>query len=136
MVLHVDDNRATLITIGFDAEECESRLIHTRPNMWRYRGGYEEAKNAKNHLAASFYLDRWLSVESHRADLYKLRDDDQRLIARASFHHAELANTPYDRGVVEAMAVAGDRLAKRLVAQERFAKANRKWRSLCFTSVC
>ena len=43
---------------------------------------------------------------------------DPLLIARTSFHHPALAKTPYDRGVVALLAVHGDRLAQRLVAQE------------------
>jgi hypothetical protein len=38
-----------------DAEEISYRLIVTRPNLWRYREGYDAARAAKNDFAARFY---------------------------------------------------------------------------------
>ena len=33
------------------------RRIHTQPNLWRYREGYDQARKAEDQFAARFYLD-------------------------------------------------------------------------------
>jgi serine/threonine protein kinase len=38
------------------AEERDYRLLHTQPNLGRYREGYEAARAAKDDFAARFYL--------------------------------------------------------------------------------
>ena len=40
-----------------DAEELEYRRIHTQPNLWRYREGYDQARKAEDQFAARFYFD-------------------------------------------------------------------------------
>jgi hypothetical protein len=104
-----------------DTGELEYRLIHTRPDVWRYAREHRDARKADDAFAAAVHLDRWLSCEPSRISLYKIRDGlvaDPRLTARAGFHHRELAATPYDRDIVHALAAAGDVLARRVVAQE------------------
>jgi tetratricopeptide (TPR) repeat protein len=106
----------------FDAEEFERRLIQTRPNYWRYHEGYDAASKANNRFSVLFYFDRLLSLPLQRTtQRFRERNEfqaDPRLIARTSFHHSPLAKTSYDLGIVQAMAVAGDRLSQRLLAQQ------------------
>jgi hypothetical protein len=105
---------------AWSVEEFSYRLQHSGPNVQRYQEGYLAAQQAKDLFAARFYLDRGLSISLHTVD-FRVRSQiqpDPRLVARAGFHHPELASTPYDRRVLHALAVNGDRLAKRLVAQE------------------
>ena len=105
-----------------DAEERDYRLFHTRPDYWRYAEGYDAVRQAKDAFAARFYLDRILSLPEHRTTArFQERNAlqaDPLVIARTGFHHPALAKTPYDRGTVALLAVHGDRLAQRLVAQE------------------
>jgi hypothetical protein len=105
-----------------DAEELEYRLFHTRPNDRYYAEEYFAARRANDRFAARFYLDRLLSLPEQRTTAgFRERNAlqaDPLVIARTGFHHPALANTPYDRGVVTLLAVTGDRLARRLVAQE------------------
>jgi hypothetical protein len=111
-------------------EEYEYRLMHTRSSIWRHYEFAKQANAANNRLGVAVNLERVLSIEPRRLVHYKSRDDllhDPRLVARASFHEADLAKTRYDRGVVLAMAVAGDRLAKRLVAQEHLRDGNARF---------
>jgi hypothetical protein len=114
--------RIELISLKPDAEELDYRSIHTRPDVWRYRKGYEVARAANDRFAARFYLDRLLSLPAQRTtERFKERNAlqaDPRVIARTGFHHPALAKAPYDRGVLALLAVNGDRLAQRLVAQE------------------
>src|SRR5262249_47271322 len=49
-------NRVELVPLQLDAEEIEYRRLHTRPNLRRYREGYEAARAAKDDFAARFYL--------------------------------------------------------------------------------
>jgi serine/threonine protein kinase len=39
------------------AVERDYRLLHTRPNLWRYREGYEAARAAQDDFAARFFLN-------------------------------------------------------------------------------
>jgi WD40 repeat protein/serine/threonine protein kinase/tetratricopeptide (TPR) repeat protein len=39
-----------------DGEELAYRRLHTQPNPWRYRAGYEAARAARDDFAARFYL--------------------------------------------------------------------------------
>jgi hypothetical protein len=106
----------------WDADEISNRLILSRPNYWRYQEGYYSAKKANDYFAALFYLDRILSMPMHRTTaLLKERNSfqaDPKAIARTSFHHPALAKTPYDSGIIQLLAIKGDRLAMRLVAQQ------------------
>ncbi len=52
---HKVGSRVELIPLQPDAEELEYRRIHTQPNLWRYREGYEAAIKAKDDFAARFY---------------------------------------------------------------------------------
>ena len=56
-IAHAAGNRVELIPLLPDAEELEYRRIHTQPNLWRYREGYDEARKAEDQFAARFYLD-------------------------------------------------------------------------------
>ena len=79
-------------------------------------------RQANDRFAARFYLDRILSLPEHRTTArFSERNAlqaDPLVIARTGFHHPALAKAPYDRGTVALLAVRGDRLAQRLVAQE------------------
>jgi hypothetical protein len=105
-----------------DAEERDYRLLHTQPNYRHYAEGYDVARKTNDHFAARFYLDRVLSLDEHRTTArFSERNAlqaDPLVIARTGFHHPALAKTPYDRGSVALLAVHGNRLARRLVAQE------------------
>jgi hypothetical protein len=46
-----------LIPLQPDEEELSYRLLHTQPNLWRYREGYEAARAAQDDFAARFYLN-------------------------------------------------------------------------------
>ena len=56
-IAHPAGSRVELILLQPDAEELAYRLLQTRPNIQRYREGYEEAIKAKDDFAARFYLD-------------------------------------------------------------------------------
>ncbi len=118
-----------------DAEERDDRLLHTRPDYRLYAEGYAAARQANDRFAARFYLDRILSLPEHRTtDRFSERNAlqaDPLVIARTGFHHPALAKTPYDRGTVALLALHGDRLAKRLVAQELLRAASPARRSRC-----
>jgi hypothetical protein len=119
---HPEGNRVELIPLRLNEEELSHRLLHTQPNAGRYREGYEAARAARDDFAARFYLDRILSLPTQRTTArFQQRNAlraDPCLIARTSFHHPALAKTPYDSGVVALLAMKGDRLAERLLAQE------------------
>jgi hypothetical protein len=114
--------RVELISLKPNADELDYRSIHTRPKAWGYQEGYDAARVARDDFAARFYLDRLLSLPGQRtAERFNERNAiaaDPRVIARTGFHHAALAEAPYDRGAVALLAVNGDRLAQRLAAQE------------------
>jgi hypothetical protein len=55
-IAHAGGNRVELIPMQPDAEELEYRRIQTRPNLGRYREGYDAAIQAKDDFAARFYL--------------------------------------------------------------------------------
>jgi len=57
-IAHVAGNRVELIPLQPDAEEISYRLLQTRPNLERYREGYDAARKAQDHFAARFYLNR------------------------------------------------------------------------------
>jgi WD40 repeat protein len=48
--------RVELISLKPDAEELDYRMIHTRPEVWRYREGFEAARAARDDFTARFYL--------------------------------------------------------------------------------
>jgi hypothetical protein len=56
-IARVGFNRVELVPIQAEPEELEYRRIHTQPNPWRYREGYDEAKKAGDQFATKFYLD-------------------------------------------------------------------------------
>ncbi len=49
-------SHVTLFTLKPDEEELAYRRLHTQPNLWRYRAGYEAAQAARDDFAARFYL--------------------------------------------------------------------------------
>ncbi|MFO0806123.1 MAG: tetratricopeptide repeat protein [Gemmataceae bacterium] len=51
------ENSVELVALKPDPEELEYRLLHTRPNPWRYREAYLAARAAKDDFAAAFYLN-------------------------------------------------------------------------------
>ena len=116
------DSSIRLIPLVQHHKEISYRLIHTRPNYWRYQEGYDAAQESNDRFAARFFLDRLLSLPTQRTTArFKERNEflaDPLVIARTSFHQPALAKTPYDRGIVQMLALKGDRLAMRLVAQE------------------
>ncbi len=57
LIAHAAGNRVELIPLLPDAEELEYRRIHTQPNLWRYREGYDQARKAEDQFAARFYFD-------------------------------------------------------------------------------
>lgn len=120
---HASGRRVELIPLTWDAGEIDRRLIHTQPNVSRYRDGLVAAEKAKDLFATRFYLDRLLSLPNERTpERFREWNDlvaDPRLVARSAFHHSDLAGTDHDRPAVELVATVGDPLARRLVAQER-----------------
>ena len=116
-------NKVELIPVEFDADDFSRRLVQTRAIPWRYVDGYNLARQLKDHFATKFYLDRLLSLPEERTPI-RLRERnilqvDPRLIARAGFYQPDLSKWRYDRTVLQTMAAHGDRLAKRVIAQER-----------------
>ena len=54
---HWDGNLVELVPLQPDEEELAYRRLHTQPNLWRYREGYEAARAEKDDFAARFYLN-------------------------------------------------------------------------------
>jgi WD40 repeat protein/Flp pilus assembly protein TadD len=52
----IDDTRVELISLQPDEEELAYRRLHTQPDLWRYRAGYEAARKSNDDFAARFYL--------------------------------------------------------------------------------
>jgi hypothetical protein len=52
-----------LVPLQPDEEELAYRLLHTQPNVWRYREGYEAALAANDEFAARFYLNLLPALE-------------------------------------------------------------------------
>jgi tetratricopeptide (TPR) repeat protein len=48
--------RVELVSLKLDEEELAYRRLHTQPNVWRYREGYEAARAAKDDFTATFFL--------------------------------------------------------------------------------
>jgi hypothetical protein len=46
-----------LVPLQPDEAELSYRRLHTQPNLWRYREGYEAARAAQDDFAARFYLN-------------------------------------------------------------------------------
>ena len=107
---------------GLGSEELAYRWLHTRSNFWGYRKEYDSSRISGDGFATRFYLDRILSLPEHRTtERYRERNalqPDPCVVARTGFHHPALAKVPYESGVLHQLAVKGDRLAARLVAQE------------------
>ena len=57
LIAHMIGNRVELIPLQPDAEELDYRRLHTQPNFWRYREGYDQARKAEDEFAARFYFD-------------------------------------------------------------------------------
>jgi tetratricopeptide (TPR) repeat protein len=53
---HPEGNRVELIPLKLDEAELSHRLLHTQPNLGRYREGYQAARAARDDFAARFYL--------------------------------------------------------------------------------
>jgi hypothetical protein len=108
---------------ALDAEEGDDRLFHTRPDYRLDAEGYAAAaRQTKDEFAARFYLDRILALPEQgttaRFSERNALQADPFVSARTSFHHSALTKIPYERATVVMLAVHGDRLAQRLVAQE------------------
>ena len=103
--------------------EIEYRLFHTQPNFYRYLEGLTSAMANKDPFAKEYFIERLLSMRNLRTTVgFQSRIDlvgNPLTTARTSFHQQAFAKIPYDQNSVEALALAGDRLAQRLVAQER-----------------
>jgi hypothetical protein len=56
-IAHAAGNRVELIALHPDAEELNYRRFLTRPDLARYREGYDEAKKIGDEFAARFYLN-------------------------------------------------------------------------------
>jgi hypothetical protein len=54
---HPVGNLVELIPLQPDEEELSYRRLHTRPNLWRYREGYDAARAVRDDFAARFYLN-------------------------------------------------------------------------------
>ena len=119
---HIDGLQVSLIPLNLDRKELAYRLVHTRPNVWRYLEGLEAARQTTNEYAETFFLERVLSLPDQRTT-ERLQERNEQVanpltIARTGFHHAALAMAPYDRAAVAKLADSGNRLAKRIIAQE------------------
>jgi hypothetical protein len=55
-IAHAIRDLVELVPLQPDEEELTYRLLHTQPNLWRYREGYEAARAVKDDFAARFYL--------------------------------------------------------------------------------
>jgi hypothetical protein len=53
---HPDGSLVQLVPLQPDGEELFYHRLHTQPNVWRYREGYEAARAANDEFAARFYL--------------------------------------------------------------------------------
>ncbi len=127
---HIDGRQVLLIPLKLDREELAYRLVHTRPNVRRYLEGLKAATQSNDEYAETFYLERVLSQPGQRTtERFQERAeqvDNPLTTARTGFHHAALAMTPYDRAAVEQLADSGNRLAKRIMAQEYLREGNPK----------
>jgi tetratricopeptide (TPR) repeat protein len=54
---HPSGTLVELVPLQPDEEELSYRRLHTQPNLWRYREGYEAARAAQDNFAARFYLN-------------------------------------------------------------------------------
>jgi len=54
---HPYGSHVELVPVQPDEEELSYRRLHTQPNVWRYREGYEAARAAQDDFAARFYLN-------------------------------------------------------------------------------
>jgi hypothetical protein len=57
LIAHPVDSFVELVPLQPDKDELSYRLLHTQPNFWRYREGYQAALAAKDDFAARFYLN-------------------------------------------------------------------------------
>lgn len=106
---------------SWNGNEFEYRMMHTGSSARRCNQAYLNAREMGDDFAVRFHIERWLALEPNRVALYKLRDDrlnDPRLIARTGFHHREFAKSRIDKELLTALAVSGDRLARRVIAQQ------------------
>jgi tetratricopeptide (TPR) repeat protein len=90
--------------------------------VWRYREGQEEANAADDHFATTFYLERILSFPDQRTTNQfmerNVASKNPLILARTGLHHDLLAVSTYDRAAVVELAESGNRLAKRILAQQ------------------
>ncbi len=54
---HTVGKLVELVPLQLDEEELAYRRLHTQPNLWRYREGYEAARATNDDFAARFYLN-------------------------------------------------------------------------------
>jgi WD40 repeat protein/serine/threonine protein kinase len=73
-----EGNRVELISLQPDEDELSYRLLHTEPDLARYREGYETARVARDDFAARFYLDL---LAEHKLAAGRTRDALDRLAA-------------------------------------------------------
>ena len=108
-----------------ESEQLDYRIFHTRPRPDRHREAYEQARKDKDVFAAAFHLDRLLAyAPGERPTLLAERNEFQHnpiLEARAAMHTPALKAEPKSWETVIVLAVKGDRLAMRLLAQKRIA---------------
>jgi hypothetical protein len=57
LIAHPVGSLVELVPLQPDEEELSYRRLHTQPNLWRYREGYEAARAAQDDFAARFYLN-------------------------------------------------------------------------------
>jgi tetratricopeptide (TPR) repeat protein len=118
---HVSGKQVLLIPYELERNELVYRVVHTRPNVWRYLEALEAARKSKDKFAESFYIDRLLSLPEQRTT-GRFRErleqtDDPLLMARTAFHHVDFTMALYDVVAVDTLADLGNRLAKRILAQ-------------------
>jgi hypothetical protein len=56
-IAHPYGSLVELVPLQTDEEELAYRRLHTQPDVWRYREGYEAARAAHDDFAARFYLN-------------------------------------------------------------------------------
>lgn len=116
-----DENMVRIIPMArLNQFERQTPWLDPLHQLWLAK--YQEAQGQQVRTMALFYLDRLLSVPrfrttKHYAERANL-SGDPRLLARALLHTPSLRGT-IDEPSLQALAVNGDALAKRLIAQIR-----------------
>lgn len=121
-IAQIAGKRVHVIPLTIDGDELAYRLQWTCPDVQQHQDSFEAARSLNDTFAMRFHFERLLAHPMHR-QLRRFRERraihaDPRLLGRMAFHTPGLADTEYDRDAVQLLAVQGDPLAKRLVAQE------------------